>query len=68
MTCSHCNTTLQAHSLSCHPATLHRVYQQTEVTEELLDKHESIMFKATQHPGGQLQCPDTGCLGVAKDG
>jgi hypothetical protein len=67
MICSHCNTTLQAHSLPHHLATLHGVYKQTVVAEELLDKRASMTFKATQHFGSQLQCPVTRCLGIAKD-
>jgi hypothetical protein len=50
------------------PGNPHGVYQQTVVAEELLDEHEGITYKATQHPGGQLTCPVTGCQGVAKDG
>jgi hypothetical protein len=67
MTCSHCDTMLQARFLPCHLATLHRVYQQTVVAEELLDECKRITYKAIQHPGSQLQCPIAGCLGVAKD-
>ncbi len=65
---SHCNAKLQARFLLRHLATLHGVYQQTVVMEELLDKHECVMYKATQHPSGQLMCPIARCLGVAKDG
>ncbi len=49
MTCSHCKTTFQACSLPRHLATLHGVYQQTVVVEELLDKHKSVTYKAIQH-------------------
>jgi hypothetical protein len=66
--CSHCNAKLQACSLPRHLETLHVVYQQTVVVEELLDQHEGITYNATQHLGGQLTCPIAGCLGIAKDG
>ena len=59
---------MQARSLPCHLATLHRAYQQTVVAEELLDKRASITLTANQHPSGKLQCPVDGCLGVLKDG
>jgi hypothetical protein len=65
---SHCDTKLQARSLPRHLATLHGVYQQTVVAEELLDEHEGVTYKATQHPDGQLTCPAAGYLGIAKDG
>jgi hypothetical protein len=65
--CSHCDAKLQARSIPCHLATLHGVYQQTMVVEELLDEHEGVTYKAMQHPGGHLTCPVAGCLGVAKD-
>jgi len=66
--CSYCNATLQARSLPCHLATLHWVYQQTVVVEELLDERPSVTLTAEQRPDGKLQCPDNGCLGVLKDG
>jgi hypothetical protein len=67
--CSHCTAKLQARSLPRHfLATLHGVYQQTVVAEELLDKREGVTYKATQHPGNQLTFPVAGCLGIAKDG
>ena len=68
--CSHCNATLQAHSLPrpCHLATLHWVYQQTVVAQELLDECASVTLTAEQRPDGKLECPDDGCLGVLKDG
>jgi hypothetical protein len=66
--CSHCDVKLQACSLPRHLATLHSVYQQTVVAEEVLDERESVTYKATQHPGGQLTCPIAGCLGFVKDG
>ncbi len=51
ITCSHCDATLQARSLSHHLATLHGVYQQTLVAKELLDECECVMYKAIQYPG-----------------
>ena len=66
--CSHCNATLQAHSLLHHLTTLHGVYQQTVVVGELLDKCPIIMYTAEQCPDGKLQCPINGCLGILKDG
>ena len=70
---SHKLLPLQRHLASTLPpvpplATLHWVYQQTVVAEELLDKCPSVKLTAEQRPDGKLQCPDGGCLGVLKDG
>ena len=41
-------------------------YQQTVVAGELLDKRASVTYTAEQRPGGKLQCPFEGCLGILK--
>jgi len=68
VTCSHCNASMQAHSLPHHLATLHGVYQQTVVVGELLDEHASVTYTAEQRYDGKLPCPVVGCLGVLKGG
>jgi hypothetical protein len=68
VSCHHCGLKIQAHSLPCHLATQHGVYQQTVVAEELLERCASVVYRKAQHPDGKLTCPIAGCLGVAKDG
>ena len=68
VSCHHCGTKMQAHSLPRHLATQHGVYQQTVVAEELLEQRASVTYCAERHPDGKLTCPIGGCLGVTKDG
>ena len=67
VTCHHCDTKMQARTLLHHLATMHGVYQQIVVAEELLEQRASIAYCTKRHPEGQLTCPVCGCLGVAKD-
>ncbi len=68
VSCHHCGLKMQAHSFPHHLATLHGVYQQTVVAEELLERCASVAYCAAQHPDGKLTCPVAGCLGETKDG
>jgi hypothetical protein len=54
---------MNASSLSRHLADIHEVYQQTVVTEELLDNQAGVSYRATTLANGKISCPYPGCVG-----
>jgi hypothetical protein len=46
---------IRAGSLSCHLADLHKIYQGQVVAEDLLDRHEGVVYKVKERHG-KLKC------------
>jgi hypothetical protein len=58
---------MRAGSLSRHLADLHEIYQGHVVAEELLDRHEGVMYKVKERHG-KLNCPFPLCTGELAGG
>ena len=56
VTCRECRKDMQASSLGCHLADLHKIYQQQVVAEELLEGREGVTYKVALGYG-KLRCP-----------
>jgi hypothetical protein len=56
VTCRECGKDMQASSLGCHLADMHKIYQQQVVAQELLEGWEGVTYKVALGYG-KLRCP-----------
>ena len=67
VTCKECRKDMQASSLGCYLADLHKIYQQQVVAEELLEGREGVTYKVALGCG-KLRCPSPLCKGELASG
>jgi hypothetical protein len=67
ITCRECGKDMRAGSLSLHLADLHEIYQGQVVAEELLDRHECVVYTANEGYG-KLKCLFLLCTGELASG
>jgi hypothetical protein len=61
--CYQCGKGIKAGSLGHHLADVHDIYQQTVVTEDLLEDQPPTRYTASAGLHGDLPCPFPGCKG-----
>jgi hypothetical protein len=67
--CYQCGKVMKAGSLGRHLADVHDIYQQTVVTEDLLEDRPPATYTASAGLHGRdLPCPFPGCEGQLGDG
>ncbi len=66
--CRQCQARMNASSLNCHLADIHKIYQQTVVAEELLEDQVGMSYRVTTLPNGKLACLFPGCVGKLGSG